>query len=276
MGICRLTTHEVTAARRAFASAATKRPDTAGIAAFQSRLGVTPDGRPGPVTRGALEDAAALAYGIGLDRTTLRLPKSQYFPGTYEKDLLVMHHTAGGSAASSVASWKATATRVATAYLVERDGTVYEVMPPEAAAGNLGLGGRQETRSIGIEICNYGWLKKGPDGKCRAWTGTVVDHVTEAPWRGERYWETYPEVQVAASINLARYLLDRFGVAAGGRLDADVADEDREHTDFARWKAFRGILSHYHVRADKTDVSPAFPWERLREAIEGPRSGAAR
>ncbi|HEX9950645.1 MAG TPA: N-acetylmuramoyl-L-alanine amidase [Rubricoccaceae bacterium] len=140
----------------------------ADAADWQRRLGVRPDGDPGPQTYAAAHRAGEHAFGLRVDRTTLRLPPAQFMGGTWPKDLLVYHHTAGGSAASSLASWVATPTRVGTAYLVERDGTVYEVFDPAASAGHLGLGGRQETRSIGIEICNWGWLHK-VGAAWRAW-----------------------------------------------------------------------------------------------------------
>lgn len=240
------------------------------IKAIQNMIGVTADGDAGPATWEAFEDAAAKAYGVNVDRS-LHLPKAQYFPGTYEKDLIVMHHTAGGSPRSSLNGWIADKTRVGTAYFVDRDGTVYEVFPPDGAAGNLGLGGRQETRSIGIEICNWGWLKKQADGRFAAWPGldakrptTFIpeEKVHTASWRGDRYWEKYTEAAIVASINLADYLCDRFGI------DRDVAPPEREATNFERFKNFKGVIAHYHVRRDKTDVSPAYPWHRLTEKIE--------
>lgn len=245
--------------------------DGQGAKAWQTRLGVVADGKPGPLTMAAAHRAGERAFGLTVDRTTLRLPPAQFMGGNWPKDLLVYHHTAGGSAASSLASWIATPTRVGTAYFVERDGKVFEVFDPAASCGHLGLGGRQETRSIGIELCNWGWLHKVGTG-WRAWprtkagqpTVTVEDSkVHVAQWRGEPAWEVYPEAQIAASIRLGLYLIARFG------LDPDVAPSPfHAGYDLDRFKAFRGVIAHAHVRKDKTDVSPAFPWERLRAAVE--------
>jgi len=30
-----------------------------------------------------------------------------------------------------------------------------------------------------------------------------------------------------------------------------------------QWKAFQGILGHYHVQKNKTDPGPAFDWEKV-------------
>ncbi len=42
----------------------------------------------------------------------------------------MLHHTAGGSARSTFNYWNGNATRIATAYIVERDGTIFEVFDP--------------------------------------------------------------------------------------------------------------------------------------------------
>ena len=238
------------------------------------------DGDAGPMTRGALDDAGAVAYGFRLDRTTLRLHGSQFFPGSWDKNLVVLHHTAGGTAASSLRSWNATSTRVGTAYLVERDGTVYEVMPPEAWAGHLGLGGSIEKRSVGIEICNWGWLKPLTGGRFAAWprdrngrptvTLPSTDVLVEA-WRGESAWERYPDAQLTASIALTRYLVARFGIdpdVAPGIFDTPAASAPGWGVDYERFKRFQGVISHGHVRRDKTDVHVGFPWAQLTQAVE--------
>jgi hypothetical protein len=46
------------------------------------------------------------------------------------KDLLVLHFTAEASAEGAFSSWVADTSRVATAYIVDRDGTIYETFDP--------------------------------------------------------------------------------------------------------------------------------------------------
>ena len=107
----------------------------------------------------------------------------------------MLHYTAGGSARSTFTWWQTgQPQRVATAYLVERDGTVFEVFDPRFWAFHLalaGTGGRVERHSIGIELASAGWLEErggellafgGPFG------GAVYDH--GAPWREQH--DGYP------------------------------------------------------------------------------------
>ena len=70
---------------------------------------------------------------------SLRLPPSAYFPSTQEKSGLAVHHTVGGSARSTFEYWKGNADLVGTAYVIDRDGTIFEVFEPAAWAWQFGL-----------------------------------------------------------------------------------------------------------------------------------------
>lgn len=208
---------------------------------------------------------------LPIDRTTLRLPRGQYFARPRPKDLVVLHHTAGGSAASSVSWWRRDGSTIATAYIIDRDGTVYECFDPSFWAFHLGLRGTNgavDQRSVGVELANWGWLEEAGGGFTN-YRGAPVDRADVYDhgrrWRGHRYWEAYPEAQVEAAIRLTEVLVRRFGI------DPDVAPAHLGAPDTSRYKKFRGVIAHHHVRTGKTDVSPAFPWDRLTEAVEGLR-----
>src|SRR5213082_1851366 len=90
----------------------------------------------------------------------LRLPPGEYFNAPQAKDLIVLHHTVGGSAKSTFDYWRTDPQHIGTAYIVERDGTIFEVFPPECWAYHLGLKTTSsvDKRSIGIEIAYEGAL----------------------------------------------------------------------------------------------------------------------
>lgn len=234
---------------------------------FQESRGLLPDGIVGPITRGALADARpddpdgpepGEGAGPAVDRT-LRLTPGQYVDESHPKDLLVLHHTAGASARSTVAWWQQTGSRIATAFVVERDGTIHEVFDPRLWAFHLGIAhtaGRVDRRSIGIELASEGWLQEA-DGELRAFgrrfAGTVYDHGSK--WRGHRHWAAYTPAQVEAAIELADHLCDVFAIPRR---------TPRDHFGFdAGLVDFRGLCGHHHVRADKTDLHPGFPWGEL-------------
>lgn len=205
---------------------------------------------------------------LHIDRRTLALPPDQYVRQRTEKDLVVLHHTAGGSDASSVSWWLRDPKRIATAFVIGRDGDVFQCFDPHFWAWHLGIGGSIEKRSIGIELANWGGLtKKGR--RYVNWAGREVDpdDVLDfgQAWRGYRYWEAYTDEQVEAAIELTRRLVALHGI------DPDVAPSQLGAPDVRRYRRFRGVIAHHHVRADKSDVHPGFPWGRLTHAIEGTR-----
>lgn len=238
---------------------------------FQEAEGLLPDGVVGPFTRAALEEAETrdpgtepgLAVGAGpaVDRS-LRLSDAQYLQEEHPKDLIVLHHTAGGSARSTFDWWQeGDPKRIATAYVVERDGTIFEVFGPRFWAFHLGLrgtGGRVDRRSVGIELASEGWLEER-DGELlafgRPFEGEVYDHGSE--WRGHRHFAAYTDDQVASAIALVDHLCELFAVPR--RTPAKHEGFDRALFEF------QGIVGHHHVRADKTDLHPGFPWDRLME-----------
>lgn len=83
------------------------------------------------------------------------------------KTQLYLHHTVGGSAISTYNYWEGKTNRVATAYIIERDGTIYEVFDPHYWAWHLGLKTASNTiankQSIGIEIASEGALRSGAE-----------------------------------------------------------------------------------------------------------------
>ena len=192
---------------------------------------------------------------------TLRIDENEYFPGVHPKSLIVLHHTVGGSAASTRDWWNLDPKRIGTAYMVERDGTVFEVFPPEAWASHINrkdAKGNQivslEQRSIGIELCNHGPLTLR-DGKFyrvvdrRPHVGKV--HDCGKVWRDYQYFCAYPPEQMAATAKLVRDLCAKFGIAAMTYPNDYLAD------------GVTGIVTHAQLRLDKSDVHPGFAWELL-------------
>ena len=218
----------------------------------------------------SLADAAGEALPI--DRTTFVLPPTQYVPESVDKDLIVLHFTAGQSARSAFETWRRDSQRVGTAFVVDLDGTVYELFPPTQWAFHMGIAGtsRHDRRSIGIEIANVGPLKpSASDPAALNWWPSQwgqrycrrdeTDRFVEAPYRGIRFFARFPAVQMDAVGALVRQLCAEHGiprtVAAAAR---------RNEFDPAFFNSFSGIATHANFRADKWDIGPAFDWARLQ------------
>jgi N-acetyl-anhydromuramyl-L-alanine amidase AmpD len=213
-----------------------------------------------------------------IDRETLRLPDEQYYKEESRKRQIYIHHTVGGSARSTFNWWlndtsKSGGTlKVATAYLIERDGTIYEVFDPKYWAHHLGLkiaaNERLNRESIGIELCSEGALVKKSDGKLYCFDGAKFYRDVAVDlgyiWRGYQYFDAYEKKQIDSCIALVVALCEQFNIPKR------IPDGDLGRFDL-RLLDFDGVLGHCHVRADKTDPHPLFPWGMLSEALKSRR-----
>ena len=84
---------------------------------------------------------AASTTPIVVNRTAFALPTKEFYPENFKKDMIVLHFTAGQSARSAFHTWLENPVHVATAYIVNPDGTIYEVFDPSYWAYHLGVQG---------------------------------------------------------------------------------------------------------------------------------------
>lgn len=192
------------------------------------------------------------------DIKKLPLASNQYYQSKHPKKYIFLHHTAGGSAASSIAHWASNPDHIATPYLIDRDGTIYECYNPEMWAYHLGVKGNSaiEKASIGIEICSYGALRNG-----KTYTGKLIpeEKQVKVDFRGELFWEAYTPEQIEALRQLLPYLMGRFAIPL--QADASTFYEYQNPSTLPP-----GVYSHTTVRKDKYDI---FPQPDLVELVKG-------
>lgn len=215
------------------------------------------------------------------------LPDTQYHAELCDKTQIVLHYTAGSSVQSALDWWQSTLDRVATAYLVDLDGTVYQVFKdPAHWAWHLGVapqfGKKADKQSIGIEMVNVGVLKPYVDavgkgsgelywwaqtpGQSRPWARlneTARVALATPPFRGNKLHAAFPEEQVQAVMDLVVDLMERYSIPK-----AVLPQESELIYDAKRAFNFEGVLGHHNYRGDKIDPGPWFPWERLREHLK--------
>lgn len=116
-------------------------------------------------------------------------PNYNQRPAGMPIDTLLLHHTASRADALATARYFANpASQVSAHYIVDRDGSIIQCVPDAERAWHAGASifdGRPDVNnySIGIEICNVG------------------DDI-----------EPYPNAQVQATIRLAAYLMQKYGI----------------------------------------------------------------
>ncbi len=174
-------------------------------------------------------------------------------------------------------------------FMLDLDGTIYQTLDLKESAWHATI---SNGRSIGIEIANVGayavggknpfeqWYFKGDDGKTAIKipgglekSGIRNQSILLHPDRNElvkgniqgqnlEQYDLTPQ-QYAALARLTAALCTIFPKikcdypkdASGGLITQKLSENE--------FKAYSGILGHYHVQSNKVDPGPAFQWERL-------------
>jgi hypothetical protein len=115
----------------------------------------------------------------------VRLKDNQFFAESSPKTQIYLHHTAGNGNAEGVSRyWNSNETRIGTAFVIGEDGTIVQCFSSKHWAWHLGIdnqdfsvNGAKYTNlnksSVGIEVCNWGYLTKRGD-KFYNYAGGVV------------------------------------------------------------------------------------------------------
>lgn len=220
---------------------------------------------------------------LEIDAATYQLPPYEYFQVEHAKKMIVLHFTAGKSAASAFNTFKNLRSRIATPYLLDWDGKIYEIFPPRYWAIHLFRHQRDEypiyyqleKSTIPIEIVNVGPLKLDTynRGQLNWWppshpvtgretfgtkwcTLDETDKYVKKPERGVQYFASFTAAQYTSLSKLVDYLCLHFNIPRQAPLKKQMADLEGMIN-------FQGIASHQNFREDKWDIGPAFDWGRI-------------
>lgn len=211
------------------------------------------------------------------------LEKGEYYEEVFEKNVFYLHHTAGGHRADWVihgwdtddnvdSTGKKSPRSVATSYVIGGlstrdkndtafDGKVYRCFDDKYWAHHLGTSFRNNKtlnrNSVAVEICNYGPLTKGGDGKFYTYVNSVVpnDMVVELdkPFRGYKYYHKYTDKQIAATKELILFVKQKHPKI---ELRTPLLTVDGFELHEGAKAGVSGIFSHSNVRNDKYDMYP--------------------
>jgi hypothetical protein len=258
----------------------------AAVKRWQTANSLKPDGIVGPVTWNAMglattdiTETRIPNVSGGITIKTQFLPQGEYFAGPTQKDWLFLHHTAGWENPYNViTAWdKDTRGTIATEFVLggpkitngdtRWDGELVQAFPKGGYGWHLGTGNNVMHRnSVGIEVCNFGWLK---DGKTYVGTtGADSQIVTlSKPFRGYKHWHRYSDTQIAALKQFILYIADRDNIDVRKGLPELVRKSGADAFDFFDLKHVErnpGLWSHTNVRKDKFDM---FPQQELLDML---------
>lgn len=209
------------------------------------------------------------------------LPSTEYMNELIKPEYIFIHHTSGWDDPLAVVDdWESDARgRIATQFIIggssvlgkgDHDGLIVKCIPDGRWGYHLGsttkdgISHHMHKNSIGIELCNFGWLtKSGNDFK--TYTGKIVkkDQVCDLgkPFRGYQYWHNYSDAQLTSLEYLLKLLIKQYKINPVLGLQNWLNQSPGtfkafEHSAEATAGKIKGILSHTNVRKDKTDVYP--------------------
>lgn len=238
------------------------------------------DGVVGPQTLAAIREQSATTdvsekVYSPVDGLTVHkhfLPQGEYKAGPTQKEYLFLHHTAGwNNPYKTVDGWaRDDRGAIATEFVLggrsvkgdddRYDGELVQCLPKGAYGWHLGRtgSGYMHRHSIGIEICNFGWVK---DGKTYVGTKVDPDQITklDKPFRGHRAWHAYSDKQIETLKRFILWIADRDSIDVRKGLVEEVRDRGAKAFGFNEkaWKGkVKGMWTHANVREDKTDLFP--------------------
>jgi N-acetyl-anhydromuramyl-L-alanine amidase AmpD len=273
----------------------------AGIKNFQIRIGLSPNGELTEETFTAFakrydldsieildEDCDAstdleetdIAYQI----SELMLSSDEYvteYGKIKTRKQIFLHHTSGwNDPYATIKSWERDDRgRIGTHFVIgginlknddsKFDGITVKCIPDEYFGWHLGstskdgINFEMHKTSIGIEICNFGYLTE-KNGKYFTYTGQQVPskYVEDLgfKFRGYRFWHKYTDAQIDALEHVLKMLSKKYSIdlskGLANRLLTMTANDAFEYSKEAVSGKISGVLSHTNVRKDKTDVSP--------------------
>ena len=254
---------------------------------WQLENGLKPDGLVGSKTyaaMGLLSTDSQKIDILDIDVELRNLPVGEYMQGPTDKNYIFLHHTAGWyNPFNTVHNWaNDTRGKIATEFVIggqsikgnniDYDGEIVDCIPPGGYGWHLGIGRRtSHVESVGIEVCNFGYLTKGGYTKQGKWNklksdkfytyvGTEADPLQvvelDSPFRGHKYWQKYSDTQIQAIKKLIISIgeRDNIDITQGlPKLIKEIGAKAFEFNADAYYGRVKGVWSHTNVRKDKFD-----------------------
>jgi N-acetyl-anhydromuramyl-L-alanine amidase AmpD len=224
----------------------------------------------------------------GLTVYNYSLSSDLYYQEDVKKETIWLHNTGGGSRPDwSVNGWekefekdlsgdpildqigRVKPLKVGVSYIIGRksssidekiwDGKILNTFDDKYWAYHLGINSNQSldlnSKSIGIEFCNYGPLTLGIDGRFYNSVNKVVNEKEvvklNKPYRGYDYFERYTESQLESARALILHLINKHAI----KIDGKIYNENWFNYN-SYYHSNGGIRSHSHIRKDVFDIFP--------------------
>jgi len=165
-----------------------------------------------------------------------------------------MHYTASGSLQSSVSHFLNSGARASAHLLIDRDGSIVQMVPFNQTAWHAGESQWEGLEginrySVGIELVNAGKLTHTPPVGWRSWFQTTIpaEEVIVAKHKNNAFesgWQTFTGKQIETALEVATVIIEKYHIT--------------------------NVLGHDDISPyRKVDPGPAFPMNAFRSKALG-------
>lgn len=213
--------------------------------------------------------------------------ETQYIRETTVKRQITIHHTVSGDGVNGdITWWQSRTERIATSYIIDRDGRLHKCFGDDFWAYHLGCKTshfsnaglpykRLDPYNIGIELDSWGPLFRHSDGKFYPITysnGKVIPNLKCKPvpniyeycsnqrYRGFQYYERYTTAQLKTLNELLNYLQEKHEIKSNYHPEIWSVCKRALRGD-------EGIYSHTSFRSDKSDAHPQIELTNLLKSL---------
>ena len=257
----------------------------AAVKKWQKANGLTDDGIVGPKTWDLmglastdLSETVEFTNDLIINKSYLK--ESEYVKGPIKPEYIFLHHTAGWHNPYNVISaWnRDNRGRIATEFVLggqsvlgndnKYDGEIVQAFPEGNWASHLGATGssHMHKNSVGIEVCNFGYLVSG-----KTYTNHVADEsqvvTLKKAFKKFKTWHKYSDKQISQLRDLILFIGNRDSIDVREGLPKLIKQNGEKAFDFSN-EAYKGnvkgLLTHTNVRKDKFDM---FPQQELLDML---------
>ena len=193
-----------------------------------------------------------------------QFPENQFMKEITRKSQIIIHHTVSGpSINGDVNWWKSTPDRVATHFIIDREGIIHQLFSTDYWAYALGIKAEVfkkmglpyknlDQSAIQIELDSWGPLNSElcPIGNPKF--GKVqypYEYCTTAPFKNYRFYEKYSEKQLTSLQDLLLFLTKKHLISR--KYNENLFDQNK-----IALSGTPGIWGHVSFRSDKSDPHP--------------------
>jgi len=243
---------------------------------FQNDNDLVADGIVGKKTYAKAYSLGYLTTDLSVDKDSQIFQKNfmrsnEYMKSDGKKDWVYIHHTAGWeNPFQTIRDWENdNRGEVGTEFVIggqkitdsdaTYDGVILQSFPEGNFGWHLGIGNNYMHRnSVGIELCNFGWIKNG-----KTYVGTIPDEnqivTLKEEFRGFKQWHRYSDNQIINLKNLLEFISERDSIDIRKGLPELIRDKGVKAFDvcnISMCNSTKGLWNHTNVSRHKWDMFP--------------------